>query len=183
MKPIHSQKTIDTALISLFAAIIAVCAWITVPSAIAFTLQTFGIFCACVILGGKRATISVLVYILMGAVGVPVFSNFSGGLGVLFSATGGYIVGFIFLVLTYWLVTHSSNSTFRMVLGLVLGLLVCYIFGTVWFMLLYAKNTGEIGIATAFAQCVLPFIIPDTLKLILAVLVGKKVAKRLNLQP
>ena len=90
----NRQKTLDMVYIAIFAVIIAVCSWISVPMVVPFTLQTFGVFCAVGLLGGKRGTLSVLIYVLLGAVGVPVFAGFSSGIGSLFGVTGGYIMGF-----------------------------------------------------------------------------------------
>lgn len=101
----NRQKTLDMVYIAIFAVIIAVCSWISVPMVVPFTLQTFGVFCAVGLLGGKRGTLSVLIYVLLGAVGVPVFAGFSSGIGTLFGVTGGYIMGFIFTALIYWLIT------------------------------------------------------------------------------
>ena len=89
------MKTRDLTLIAVFAAVIAVCAWISIPAAVPFTLQTLGIFLAVGLLGGRRGTISVGVYLLLGAVGAPVFSGFNGGIGYLLGATGGYLLGFL----------------------------------------------------------------------------------------
>ena len=96
-------KTIDMAYIALFAVLMAVCSWISIPSVVPFTLQTFGVFVAVSVLGGKRGTLAVVLYLLMGIVGLPVFAGFSGGLGILLGSTGGYIVGFVFTALTMWL--------------------------------------------------------------------------------
>ena len=85
---------------SLFTIIIALCSYITIPVVIPITLQTLGIFITLELLGGKKGTFSVLSYFLLGAIGIPVFSGFRGGIGVLLSPTGGYIIGFIFLALT-----------------------------------------------------------------------------------
>ena len=87
------SKTYDMAYIAIFAVLMAICSWISIPMAVPFTLQTFGVFMAVGVLGGKRETFAVLIYILLGAVGVPVFAGFSGGIGVLLNTTGGYIVG------------------------------------------------------------------------------------------
>ncbi|MBQ1422124.1 MAG: biotin transporter BioY, partial [Firmicutes bacterium] len=104
VKTVASNRldTGDLALVALFAAVMAVCSWITVPAAVPFTLQTMGVFLAVGLLGGKRGTISVLVYLFLGAIGLPVFSGFAGGLGYMMGATGGYIIGFLFSALIMW---------------------------------------------------------------------------------
>ena len=93
----NTLKTRDLTLIALFAALIAICAWLTVPMPdVPFTMQTFGVFAALLLLGGKRGTLSILLYLLLGAAGLPVFSGFRGGIGSLLGTTGGYLVGFFF---------------------------------------------------------------------------------------
>ena len=89
-------------LCALFAALMAVCSWITIPYVVPFTMQTFGVFLALLLLGGKRGTICMAVYLLLGAVGLPVFSGFRGGVGALVGSTGGYLVGFIVSALLMW---------------------------------------------------------------------------------
>lgn len=163
---------------ALMAVIIAVCSWISIPTTVPFTLQTFGVFMAVGLLGGKKGTISVLVYILLGAVGVPVFAGFSSGIGVLFGTTGGYIVGFLLSGLVYWAMTAAFGEKLPiMIIAMVLGILVCYAFGTAWFMIVYAKNTAPIGLMTALGWCVFPFIIPDCIKIALAVVLTKQLKK------
>ena len=98
-------RTVDLAYIALFAVLMAVCAWITIPIPkpfVQFTLQTFAVFMALITLGGRRGLYVTVVYLLMGAVGVPVFSGFRGGLSVLLDTTGGYIIGFVASALVYW---------------------------------------------------------------------------------
>ena len=85
--------TKDYAIMGLCTALMAICAWITIPAAVPFTMQTFAVFLTAGLLGGKRGTIVVLVYLLLGAVGLPVFSGFAGGLGYMTGVTGGYLVG------------------------------------------------------------------------------------------
>ena len=175
-------KTADLAYIALGAVLIAVCSWINIPSAVPFTLQTFAVFCVLGLLGGKRGTISVILYILLGAVGLPVFSGFSGGIGRLLGSTGGYIAGFIFIGLLYWLSEAVTDGGLAAkVITMVIGLAVCYAFGTAWFMYVYARNSGPIGLGTALAWCVIPFIVPDLVKLALAVLLSQRVRRAVKL--
>ena len=159
----------DIAYIAVFTALMAVCSWISIPTAIPFTLQTMGVFLAVGLLGGKRGTLAVTAYVLLGAVGAPVFANFSGGLGVLMGQTGGYILGFIGSALVMWAMERLPGRRLPVLgLSMVLGLLVCYAFGTVWFMAGYARDTGPISLTTALGWCVIPFIIPDLVKIGLA---------------
>lgn len=173
-------KTLDMVYIAIGAALIVVCSMISIPTVVPFTLQTFAVFTVLSLLGGKRGTLSVVVYILMGAVGLPVFSGFKGGIGVLFGNTGGYILGFVFMGLIYMLLLSLSgkNAGHKLLTEaavLLLGLIVCYTFGTAWFMVLYLKNTGEVGLMTVLSWCVFPFIIPDLLKLAIALFISRRV--------
>ena len=177
-------RTLDMAYIALFAVLMAVCAWITVPlpkPLVQFTLQTFAMFMALPTLGGRRGLYAMVVYLLLGAVGVPVFSGFRGGLGVLLDTTGGYILGFVAAALVYWLLTAKLGDSLPvMVAACVLGLAVCYAFGTAWFLVVYARVNGPIGVTTALGWCVFPYIIPDLLKLALAIILSRRVKKFLK---
>ena len=178
----NKSKIRDMAYIALMVVLIAVCAWITIPGPVPFTLQTFGVFCALELLGGRRGTIAVAVYLLMGAIGLPVFSGFSGGVGQLLGTTGGYLMGFLLTGLSYWLVKKlMGDRRGGSVLGLVLGLILCYVFGTAWFMTVYAKNTGAIGLGTALGWCVLPFLIPDGVKMALAMVLARILRRHIKL--
>lgn len=175
-----NKKAKDISLIALFSAIIVICSLITIPSAIPFTLQTFAIFLCLNILGAKKGIISILIYIFLGVIGLPVFSGFSGGIGTLLNVTGGYIIGFIFSALTFWWVTFVFNKKPKKLINLIasfMGLIVCYIFGTLWYILLFIKNGEAINFISAFTICVLPFIIPDILKIALSVVISEKVKK------
>ena len=121
------MKIRNMVLSALFAALLAVCAWISIPAGdVAFTLQTFGVFLTLLLLGGKRGTVSISVYLLLGAVGLPVFSGFRGGIGTLLGVTGGYMVGFLFTCLVYWLITSVAGSSKKIQLtALLAGLAVC----------------------------------------------------------
>ncbi len=172
------MKTIDLVYIALFAALMAVCSWISIPTTVPFTLQTFGVFMAVGILGGKRGTLAVLVYILLGAVGLPVFAGFSGGIGALLGTSGGYIVGFLFSALTMWLMENIlGRSAAVQIVSMVAGLIVCYAFGTVWFMAVYTSQTGAVGLMTVLGWCIFPFIIPDLVKIALAFLLSNRLRK------
>lgn len=176
------RKTLDMVYIALVAVVMAICSWIVVPMAVPFTLQTFGVFLAVLLLGGKRGTLAVLLYILMGAVGLPVFSGFRGGLGALLGYTGGYISGFFLLALTMWFFeAHWGKGVWIRRISMMLGLILCYAFGTVWYVVVYAKNVGKIGAATVLLSCVVPFVIPDILKMMLATTVSKRLTGAVRL--
>ena len=175
------RTTLDLVYIAMGAVIIAVCSWISIPTVIPFTMQTFAVFFVLAYLGGKRGTASITIYLILGLVGIPVFSNFTGGIGVLFGTTGGYIIGFVFIGLIYWIATAIWGKKLLVeVLALLLGIAVLYTFGTVWYIKVYASKTGTIGFMTAFSLCVLPFILPDLLKLGLALLLARKIASILK---
>ena len=177
------MRTVDMVYVALFAVLMAVCSWISIPAAVPFTMQTFGVFLAVAVLGGKRGTLAILVYLLLGAVGAPVFAGFSGGISALVGSTGGYIIGFLFLALVMWLMERLlGKKTWVLAVSMVLGLVVCYAFGTAWFMVVYARTTGAIGLWTALGRCVFPYIIPDLAKIALALMLSKRLAAVLKLR-
>ncbi|MCD7754491.1 MAG: biotin transporter BioY [Clostridiales bacterium] len=180
----NGLKTRDMVLIALFAALRPRCAGLSAPPPVPTPLPPFGAFGPGGRRGGKRGTLAVLVYILLGAIGLPVFAGFSGGMGSLLGSSGGYIIGFLFSALVMWgmealfhlpaaggseagkgLVTKRNGV---LVLSMVLGLLVCYLFGTVWFMAVYTSANGAVALMTVLGWCVFPFIPFDLLKIALA---------------
>ena len=172
--------TIEMAYIAIGAVLIAICSWISIPVIVPFTLQTFAVFLLIMLLGGMKATISVAVYILVGAVGVPVFAGFGAGLGVLFGKTGGYIIGFLLMGPIFSLMTKLFGKKLLVqIIALVTGLLVCYAFGTAWFMYIYMRDTGDVGLMTVLSWCVFPYIIPDAAKMAVAVLISRKFGGRI----
>lgn len=174
-------RTVDLALIAMFAAIMAVCSWISIPASIPFTMQTFGVFLTIAVLGGKKGTAAVLVYLLLGLAGAPVFAGFSGGIGCLFGSTGGYIIGFLFSALVMWTMEGlCQKKRWMTIISMTAGLLVCYAFGTVWYMAVYTRTEGSISLWTALAWCVVPYIIPDMIKIALAYLLSGKLRKILK---
>ena len=161
-------STRDLCFCAIGAALVAVCAWISIPADVPFTLQTFAIFAVCGLLGGKRGTVSVLVYLLLGAV-----------VASLIGTTGGYLVGFILLALIIALAqARWGLGQWVFVLSAAVGLLVCYAFGTAWFLIVYTR-TGAITLGVVLAKCVLPFLLPDAIKLALATLLRARLYRRI----
>ena len=166
--------------IALAAVIITVCSWITVPGVIPFTLQTMGVFLALGLLGGVDGTIAIAVYVLLGLVGIPVFSGFRAGAGHLMGATGGYIIGFLLSGLLYILLSaiKKPDKTLLKIIYMLAGLAVCYLFGTLWFAYVWSGASG--GFLGALSVCVVPFIIPDLVKIALAGVISDRVGKALE---
>lgn len=181
------RKTYDLVLAAVCAALITVCSWISLNIGdIPFTLQTFGILLVLYSVGGKRGTVSIVVYILLGAVGVPVFSGFKGGPAALAGPTGGFIIGFVVSSLIYWLIDSlwlakfKKSNTSKLIISVVEGLVfevVLYIFGVAWFMFVYTRNTGKIGLGAVLSMCVIPFLIPDAVKLAAAAAASLKTSR------
>lgn len=180
MRASERRKTYDMAYIAVFAVLMAICSWISIPTAIPFTLQTFAVFLAVIVLGGKRGTMSVLVFVLLGAVGVPVFAGFTGGLYVILGNTGGYIIGFLFAGLLMWLMERLfGRKMWVQAVSMLLGMVTYYVFGTIWFMIVYMRTTGPVGLTAVLGWCVIPFIIPDLIKAALALFLGNTLRKPL----
>lgn len=157
-------KTLDIVYIGLFAALIAVCSWIAVPLTVSITLQTFAICLTSGLLGWKRGTLTVIVYILLGMVGLPVFTGFKSGIAAVTGPTGGYIVGFVFTALIVGAaVEKTGRKLWQNILFMTAGILVCYLFGTIWFVIAY-----NVTFVSALSTCVLPFLLPDAVKIIVA---------------
>ncbi len=169
------MKLKNTVSISLFTAVIAVCSLITLPFPVPFTLQTLGIFSALLILGGKHGTVAISIYIAVGLMGLPVFSGFSAGIGHLMGATGGYVIGFLLTALFYWLITViCGNKTIVKICGLSVGLVLCYTAGALWYTFVYLRDVSLSSVTSALTICVVPFIIPDIIKLTVAILIKRK---------
>ncbi|MBQ9208040.1 MAG: biotin transporter BioY [Oscillospiraceae bacterium] len=175
----------ELAFTAMMAAMLAVCSWISIPVLqIPVTLQTLGVAFALILLGGRNGLIAICVFLALGAAGAPVFSGFKGGLSVLGGPTGGYLVGFVFMGLVYILVTHKrENNKVWQAVGLAAGLLVCYAFGTGWFMVVSTAAGNSRSIGAVLMLCVVPFLLPDGVKLAGAVIIGNAVKKRLGQQP
>lgn len=171
------MKTRDMAYISISAALIALCAWLSIPAAIPFTMQTFAVFAVSGTLGARRGALALGVYILLGALGLPVFSGFQGGPGALLGATGGYIVGFLPAALIAGLgAEHLGRSLPALIFSMCAGLLACYVLGTAWYVAVYARAGEAAGVQSVLAACVVPFIPADAAKIFLAAVLSKRLA-------
>lgn len=161
--------------IGLSAALLSLCAWIAVPLAVPFTLQTFAVCLTAALLGRRGGVLAVAVYLALGAVGLPVFSGFRGGLGALFGVTGGYLVGFLLTALVVGAAAERWGRRLRTLIpAMLLGLALCYAFGTAWFVLLYTRSTGPMAVGAALGLCVLPYLPADAVKLGLAALLAER---------
>lgn len=170
----------DLARAAVSIALIAICSWISIPTVIPFTLQTFAVCLTAALLGPRTGTAAVAAYILLGALGVPVFSGFRGGPGVLLGPTGGYILGFVLTALVVGLAARRwQDSWLPLLLAMAAGILLCYAFGTVWFMLVYSAPSGPVSLGTALSLCVLPYLIPDAVKAGLAVFLARRLRGRI----
>ena len=162
---------------ALFTTLLAVGAWITIPVGIPpYTMQSFVLYCALWLLPFRQSFAAVALYLLMGAIGLPVFAGFQGGFGVLLGPTSGYLLGFLLMPLAMRMAKPTPAS--RM-LFCALGTLGCYLFGTIWYVFAYGECSPE-GVLAATVQCVLPFILPDAIKLVLAAAVCKRLAPRIK---
>lgn len=175
------SKTKSLVLCALFAALTAVCSQIalTLPiTQVPFNLATLAVFLAGGLLGASAGFVSLLVYVLMGAIGIPVFAQFSGGFQILIGPTGGYIVGFVVGAWVTGLVAErfAKRGFFVYVLAMVCGLIACYALGTVWYMFL-----TKINLTVALMSCVIPFLPVDALKIILAAFLCTRLHKHIKL--
>lgn len=167
--------TLEIVYCATFASLIAACSWISIPSTVPFTMQTFAVFFTLLMLGGKLGSYAVITYLLLGAVGVPVFAGMTGGLGILFGMTGGYLLGFLAISFLFLLAVKKpmEKPVFDITI-LVVGLFLCYLFGTIQFVIIYSKNVADIGILSVFSMCVFPYIIPDLIKMSIAFALAKR---------
>lgn len=167
-----NEKTLKLVSIAMMSVIIVVCSWITIPFVVPFTLQTFGVFLALKVLGGKRGTCAIAIYILLGTVGLPVFSGFRAGIGHIMGPTGGYIVGFLFSGVTYWGLNKLKSLKKYPLAIMSICMLLCYVIGLLWFAIVCKGK--QLGILKIISLTVLPFIIPDAVKIFLANSVGNR---------
>ena len=171
------------AVISMCVAIIDVSSWIIVTFTVNFTLQTLAIFLISAVFGLKKSILAVLVYILIGICGVPIFSGFGAGIAAIVGPTGGYIIGFIFIPFIMNVFIRRKFNKLILAVSMLIALLVCYLFGTTWYCLVY-DSVSPVGFLSAISICVIPFVIPDLLKILIATLISarlKPIIDKLNL--
>lgn len=169
------SQTRNLILYSLFTALTAVLSQISINlpfTPIPINLAMLSVFMSGAMIGSKGGAISQIVYVLLGAIGVPVFANLSAGVGILFGPTGGYIVGYVLAAfITGFIIEKMNNNFIIYILSMFMGLIACYSLGTLWFMFI-----TKAGILASLSMCVIPFIVGDILK----ILAGSFLALRLN---
>ena len=170
-----STKTL--AMCAAFAALTAICSQIQIPLAvIPINLALFSVHLCALLMRKQYAALSMMVYLLMGLVGLPVFAGFQGGAGVLFGRTGGYIIGYVASAsLTALIVEKWGRAWWKAALAIVAGVAACYLFGTLWYM---ALTKSPLWLSLTY--CVFPFLPGDAVKLALAVALAARLEKPLR---
>lgn len=174
------RTTLNLVYCALFASLTAVCSQIAVPlpADIPLNLATFSVMLAGAFLGPWYGLTSQGVYLLLGAVGAPVFSMFRGGLDRLVGPTGGYLVGYLFMALIVGLITSRfGNKIVVHILAMLAGTAVLYLFGTVWYLILTKSSP-----IAALSACVLPFLPGDAIKIVLASVLAVRLKPILRLR-
>ncbi len=171
-------KPSDLTKIAMFAAVISIMAQIAIPMpmGVPMTMQTFAITLAAVVLGAKKGGIATLLYVLMGAVGLPVFSEFSSGFGALLGPTGGFIISFPLMAVVIGLGVSYYKNKVTLVASVIVGTLLNYVVGVAMFCLITQSS-----IAVGIAACVIPFIPTAIIKAVFAVLIGVQLRKSLGM--
>ena len=173
----RSALTRNLVLAALLTALTTVCSQIQIPlPMVPINLALFAVHLAGALLGAKWGALSMTAYALLGVVGAPVFAGFSSGPAVLFGKTGGYILGYILCALLVGLISRRIGYTARgLVIAMVAGVAACYVFGTIWFMVI----TG-MSLQLSLTYCVLPFLPGDAVKIALATFLALRLRKPLQ---
>lgn len=177
------KKRLDVKSIALIGIMAAVCCvfgpWEIPIGPVPFSMQIVAVCLCAYVLGAVKGALAVGVYVLLGLIGLPVFAGASGGPGVLFGPTGGFIIGFIFMAfISGWFIERNGiKKVYFQILGLVLGLAVCFLFGTAWFTMV---NTYGMDFVASLAVCVYPFIALDIVKIGVSVVLGNTLRQALN---
>lgn len=163
---------------ALCAAWLAICSWISLPGTVPVTLQSFALFLMLLLFPGKISVISVTVYLLLGLVGLPVFSGMQGGIGVIIGPRGGFLFSFLLMALVDWgiLLLWQKRPAAGQLICMLVELLLCYAMGVGW----YLQVTHTRSLRAAIGVCVLPFLLPDAMKLMLSFVVLDPIKKRMG---
>ena len=169
--------------IATCVAFLTMCSWITFPFVVSFSLQLFAVFLICGCFSPTISVSAVALYILLGLIGAPVFSGFSSGSSAFAGASGGFILSFVLVsIIISAFRKYYSKNIFSYVLTMSVSLIVCYICGTVWYMYVFSYPS-PCSVGAALTVCVLPFIIFDAIKILLAALALKKLQPFINKLP
>ena len=168
--------------VALMAAFLCIFSPISIPlPLVPITLQTFAVFLASALLGWKRGTVAVLIYLLLGLIGLPVFSGWTGGFSSFATPSSGYIIGFVFTaLLTGFLIDRFPNRLWMYPVAMIAGLAVCYLFGTIWFLVyMNVWMATPYTLWQALLVCVIPFLVGDAVKIAAAAALSYPLRKQL----
>ena len=172
----RQSKNYTMVITALMAAVTCILAPLSIPiGPIPISLTNFAIYLSLYLLNWKMGTLSYIIYLLVGLVGLPVFSGFTGGVGKLAGPTGGYIIGFIPMAIIAGIVIDKFSQRWIQILGMIVGTAICYAFGTAWFCI-----QAGYTVSAALAVCVIPFIPADLIKMVIAMIIGPEIRKRLG---
>lgn len=175
-KTLQKNNTYSMVVTALMAAVTCILAPLSIPiGPVPISLTNLAIYLSLYLLDWKKGTLSYLIYVLIGLVGLPVFSGFTGGPSKLAGPTGGYIIGFIPMAVIAGVVIDNYNKKWIQILGMIVGTAVCYAFGTAWFCF-----QSGMSVSAALAICVIPFIPGDLIKMVIAMIIGPMVRKRVG---
>ena len=173
---IRNTKTYTLVVTALMAAVTCILAPLSIPiGPVPISLTNFAIYLSLYVLDWKKGTISYLIYLLIGLVGVPVFSGFTGGVAKLAGPTGGYIIGFIPMAIIAGIAIDKFHQRWIHLIGMIIGTVVCYAFGTLWFCL----QSGT-PVMSALSICVFPFIPGDLIKIVIAFVIAPIIRERID---
>ena len=177
------QKLKTRILIALFSVILLICSRISIPYVIPFSLQSLGIFLTLGILGGKRGLLSILIYLALGLIGIPISATGEAGINLFLTPTAGYLIGWILCGILFWIIeTKFGNRNKTRIIAFSIGTIVCYIVGTIWFVLICTHNNTTISVWTALCYCVFPFILFDIIKLLIANAITNKLHNKITIE-
>lgn len=167
----------EITLVGMCAALMAIFSQLSIPlpfTTVPLTLQTLGLVLLAIILEHKLGTLSIIIWMLVGVIGIPVFAGFASGIGVVLGPTGGYIIGFIFMsfIIGY---SASKNNTNLLFLGVYVGQAVQYTFGVVQLKIIMGLNLNEALISGLY-----PFLVKDIIVITIAVFIGLSIKKSLK---